>query len=205
MNNGLQATIVQYRGKEDIDLQFENGEIICGMAYSNYKRGQIACPLIIDCVGNGAAIVTNPNCKPAVTFIIDEDDIPFVSSYWWSLDRHGYAKNSHTGIRVHRIVMNAKDDDVIDHIDGNPLNNRKENLRICTQFDNQKNRGANKNNKSGYKGVCWNSEKKKWTTQLFSNGRRVYCKHFDDKETAARAYNEAALKHHGEFAKLNEI
>lgn len=205
MSNNLKATIIEYRGVHDIDVQFENGEIVRNVGHNNYKRGQVACPAVIKSAGDGAVTATNVNCNPPITFMADIDDLPLIHAYNWSIDRKVYIKNSTSGIRFHRAVIGAKQGDVVDHIDGNTLNNRKRNLRICTQFDNQKNRGANKNNTSGYKGVCWNKDKKKWTAQLFSDGRRVLNKHFDTKEAAAHAYNEAAIKYHGEFAKLNNM
>jgi hypothetical protein len=93
----------------------------------------------------------------------------------------------------------------VDHINGNTLDNRKENLRICTQNQNGKNRLLNKNNVSGYKGVTYKKANKLWCAQIVVNYHKMYLGLFTTAEAAALAYNEAAKKYHGEFAKLNEV
>jgi hypothetical protein len=93
----------------------------------------------------------------------------------------------------------------IDHIDGNPSNNKLENLRLANQKENSRNSKKPKNNTSGYKGVHWNKEKEKWQARVMINTITKHIGYFEDLIEAAKAYNEAALKYHGEFAKLNEI
>ena len=91
----------------------------------------------------------------------------------------------------------------VDHINGNPLDNRKSNLRICTNAENQRNRGVNKNNTSGYKGVCWAKQNKKWKARIKHNGKLIHLGYYKDKEEAARAYDKKAKELHGEYAYLN--
>lgn len=93
----------------------------------------------------------------------------------------------------------------VDHIDGNPLNNCKNNLRICTQAENQMNRGKTKNNKSGCKGVYWAKQLKKWKSQITINNKQKHLGYYNCPIEAAKAYNSAALLYHKEFAKLNTI
>jgi len=98
----------------------------------------------------------------------------------------------------------AKADDMqIDHINGIKWDNRISNLRQVSGFDNQKNRGKNKKNTSGYKGVHKN--KNKWEVSIMANNIRHRLGHFDNPKEAALVYNEAAKKLHGAFAYQNEI
>jgi hypothetical protein len=88
----------------------------------------------------------------------------------------------------------------VDHIDGDGLNNRRDNLRVATHAQNLRNRGKNKNNKSGYKGVYWHKATKKWKAQIKVNGKEKYLGLFDNPEDAHKAYCEAAKELHGKFA-----
>jgi hypothetical protein len=94
----------------------------------------------------------------------------------------------------------------VDHKDLNKLNNLRSNLRMCTGSQNE----MNKNKSSGqhsstYKGVTWHIPTQKWRTSIRFNGKRIYIGYFVDEIVAARAYNGAAIKYHGEFARLNII
>lgn len=91
-------------------------------------------------------------------------------------------------------------DQQIDHINGNPADNRIDNLRQATNTQNQYNRGANKNNTSGYKGVCWDKPRGKWRAQIVLNRKSVFLGHYETAEAAGEAYRRAAEKAHGTFA-----
>jgi hypothetical protein len=93
----------------------------------------------------------------------------------------------------------------IDHINGIRDDNRFCNLREATGTENQGNKKLNKNNTSGYRGVSWNKNSKKWESRLKVNDKRIYLGSFNSKKEAALAYNRAALEYFGEFAYLNEI
>jgi len=93
----------------------------------------------------------------------------------------------------------------IDHINGIRDDNRLCNLRECTGSENQYNKGSHKNNTSGYKGVSWHNNDKKWHARLNHKGKTKYLGSFNCKHQAAKEYNKAALKYHGEFSKLNII
>lgn len=109
-------------------------------------------------------------------------------------------------VRMHRLIMGVTDQNIlIDHEDRNGLNNQDENLRIATNSQNCMNRGLRKDNTSGYKGVAWHKNVKKWTVCVTKNGKQNYIGQFDSKEEAVLAYNEAAIKIHGEFASINNI
>lgn len=92
---------------------------------------------------------------------------------------------------------------VIDHLDGTRYNNRIENLRLCTFQQNHFNRGKQSNNKSGFKGVSWHKQKAKWVAQIKIEGRNKFLGFFMDPEKAYEKYCEMAIKHYGEFAKLD--
>lgn len=97
----------------------------------------------------------------------------------------------------------------VDHIDRDPLNNRRNNLRICTHAENQRNRGPFRPRQqtearhSRFKGVSWDASKGKWRVRIKVNGRSIHGGRFDEEYEAARAYDELARLHHKEFAYLN--
>ena len=110
--------------------------------------------------------------------------------------------------RAHRIIWlmeTALDpgDSLIDHIDGNPYNNKFTNLRLATSMQNQCNQRRRSDNTSGLKGVSWSEERKKWQTGIQINGKRIGLGRFNTKEEAYAAYCEAARRLHGEFARFD--
>lgn len=108
-------------------------------------------------------------------------------------------------IIMHRYIMKAPKGVIVDHIDGNPLNNQRSNLRLCNKSQNGMNRGKQNDNTSGYKGVSWLVNNKKWMAKIQVNTKQIYIGSFNLPEEAAIAYNEMAIKHHGEFAQLNKL
>jgi len=93
--------------------------------------------------------------------------------------------------------------EIVDHISGDPLDNRRANLRICTQQQNSWNRAAHKNNKTGYRGVCLVRETYK--SQIHVSGKQISIGYYKTPEAAAIAYNTVAKKLFGEFARLNKV
>lgn len=89
---------------------------------------------------------------------------------------------------------------LIDHVDGDGLNNKPRNLRLATQSENLRNCGAQCNNTSGHKGVSWHRNTRKWCAQITLNGRRTHLGYFSTAEEAAAAYATAAHQLHGVFA-----
>lgn len=106
-------------------------------------------------------------------------------------------------IRMSREIMRYVGGKEVDHINHNSLDNQKHNLRLCTHSENNMNKTKQKNNTSGYKGVSL--EGKKWRVRISKEGEEHYLGRFINKEDAAIAYNNAALKYHGEYAHLNII
>jgi hypothetical protein len=91
---------------------------------------------------------------------------------------------------------------MVDHRKGNKLENRKEFLRPATQAENNENAKMRDDNTSGHKGVTWHKQLKKWHARIRHEGKRIHLGLFTDLEEAAKAYREAALKYHKEFANL---
>jgi len=144
-------------------------------------------------------------------FVIDEDDYLKVKNFTWWPDRFGrpqtdiWDKKNKKAKRVliGRLIMNFPKNKVVDHINGDQLDNRKINLRICTKKQNQRNRiKLNKNNTSGFRGVSWDKCRRKWAAQLSINYKHMYLGRFDDIQKARMAVREAILEKHGEFANL---
>jgi hypothetical protein len=142
--------------------------------------------------------------------IVDDDVYLWASQWRWHADKgHSvyYAVRREAGtrkwIRLHREIMNAPDGVDVDHKDGDGLNNLRKNLRFCTNAQNQRNRGVQSNNTSGYKGVYWFKRSGKWKVQIEVAGKKIYLGLYTDLIEAAKAYDTAARKYHGRFAKTN--
>jgi len=91
----------------------------------------------------------------------------------------------------------------VDHINGNTLDNRFENLRLASSSDNNKNQKKPKNNTSGFKGVSWHKQHKKWNAQIKVNYKRIHLGYYNSKFYAALVYARAAKKYFGEWRRLN--
>lgn len=146
--------------------------------------------------------------------LVDDDMYDYLSKWKWCYHK-GYAARNELFItasgekarklvRMHRVIMNAPDGMDVDHRWGDTLDNRKENLRICTRQQNSCNK-AQVNNTSGFKGVSWHKARNKWRAQIKLNQRQIHLGYFNNKTEAAKAYNAAALQYQGEFALLNQI
>jgi hypothetical protein len=135
--------------------------------------------------------------------ILDDDVYPKFSSRKLFMNAKGYVMvwEDSRHQPIHRVIMNAPKSLQVDHINGNKLDNRKENLRLCTNGQNKHNMGVQKNNKTGYKGVY--PFHGKFGAKLKVNKVPFFLGYHDTAEDAARAYDRAATKYCGEFAKLN--
>jgi hypothetical protein len=142
--------------------------------------------------------------------IVNGDDYGKLMSYKWYLsgssgNTHRYARSQdRKGERsyfMHRVILPPPPGMVIDHINGNTLDNRKENLRICTTAQNCANRHLHRTNKTGFRGVS--SQGRHYRATVRKNWKTVYRGVFKTPEEAARAYDINARIHHGDFAVLN--
>src|SRR3972149_7546049 len=135
--------------------------------------------------------------------MVDDEDYEWLNQWKWHYHSKGYAARSVKIskrvklILMHRIIIKNCDSFLIDHIDRNRLNNKKENLRICTRSENYFNAIKHFDNRRGFKGVNFNLRHKKWYARIQFYKKRLWLGHYTTKEGAARAYNKAALKYHG--------
>jgi hypothetical protein len=142
--------------------------------------------------------------------LVDEADVATVAAHRWRARPGGnnlnYAVTLVNGatLYMHRVIMGggAKE---IDHINGDGLDNRRENLRGCSRSENARNtRGHFGSAKtSAFKGVNWVKKSKKWVACICHDSQQVRLGYFTSEEEAARAYDAAALELHGEFARTN--
>ena len=133
--------------------------------------------------------------------IVSDEDKESVEGLNWSL-LNGYAYNKFVGKMQHFLMGYGHE--VIDHKDGNKLNNTRGNLRICTQRENVYNTSKwKKKTTSRFKGVAWKSKRFKWRSQIKFQGKDYHLGYYVVEKEAAEAYDEAAKKYFGEFARLN--
>lgn len=144
--------------------------------------------------------------------LIDEEDYAHLNQWKWHIlrvEKLCYAarsiKDGENGgtILMHRQLLNVPNGKEIDHKDGNGLNNCRSNLRICNHQQNHYNLRNQVNTSSIYKGVHWDKDKHKWRASLKVEGKIKRLGRFKDEALAALAYNQAATKYFGEYARLN--
>ena len=138
------------------------------------------------------------------SFLIDASDLAKVSKHRWSIENSGYVHTTIGGkhIRLHNYLM-GKTSLFVDHINGDRSDNRRSNLRLCTNKENIRNQRISKRNTSGYKGVSYDTNKGKYGASITVDGYGHFLGYFVDPKEAARAYDRAALKYFGEFARPN--
>ena len=138
--------------------------------------------------------------------LVDDDIFELLNKQKWCFleaGSHGYAerKENNKIIRMHRQILKIENGNLVDHINGNGLDNRRENLRICNNKENSWNSKLSKKNTSGFKGVDYKG--KGWRVRIMVNYKYIYLGNFKNKIEAAEIYNRAAIKYFGNFAKLN--
>lgn len=148
--------------------------------------------------------------------MVDDEDYERVRQFEWVLKKGStclYVESRTTKIRgdlrkihLHRFILSLNDSDPeVDHIDRNPLNNQKNNLRLCSRNQNQFNRGPSKRNKTGFKGVALHRKMKKYRVTIQFYGKIIIGGFFENQLEAAQRYNELARQYHGEFAYQNPV
>lgn len=137
-----------------------------------------------------------------VRTLIDLEDVEKVKNYKWC-ESHGYIICNKLKTFLHRLIMNCPSDMVVDHINRNPLDNRKCNLRICTQQQNQTNHGVSSNNTSGTTGVYWSKAKNKWNVRIQVNYKQIHLGYFDTLEEAIEVRKKAEIEYFGEYRNID--
>ena len=159
--------------------------------------------------------------------LVDDEDYERLQEYKWIKSYYGYVVTNYSiysdgttskthrkkkgirgrsvSIRMHREILGVSVEQEIDHKDGNPLNNQKENLRICNSAQNKRNQKKRCNCKCKYKGVKVDNRNKinKWISSITVNYNTIYLGSFSNEEQAAKAHDKSAIKYFGKFARLN--
>lgn len=140
---------------------------------------------------------------------VDSDMYDEVSSRPWTVGEHNYPYSSKNGraMNMGRFVLEPRHGFQVDHINGNPLDNRRCNLREATLKQNQQNQGKRLKHSatSRYKGVYWSKCHQAWRAQIRVDGRKFHLGTFKTDSQAAMCYNDAAYRNFGDFARLNVI
>lgn len=143
--------------------------------------------------------------------IVDDEDYELLKNHTWCATEstkagHYYAR-AYINLRpvyMHRLIMQVSDRDIfVDHRNRNTLDNRRENLRICTRGQNRSNSKSTEFTRSNFRGV--EKLSKSFSAHISVDGKRIHLGSFETDIEAAIAYNKAALQYKGEFATLNEI
>ena len=159
----------------------------------------------------GIALLVLSNSDQLAT--VDAGLVDLLEGQSWSLGANGYCstwfKPAKARLYLHREVMRLSGVSVekvrVDHVNGDPLDNRVRNLRMASQAENMRNRTKTRANTSGYKGVTFHGQTRKWKAYIKKNYKQHYLGLFPTPQEAAIAYNHAAKLLHGEFALLNQI
>lgn len=152
------------------------------------------------------------------TSICDKSDFKIISKHIWyaaksaNSDDLFYAYSNvklksgeKRTIKMHRIILDLKESEIADHKNHDGLDNRRENLRMCSLSQNAYNKRIQRNNSSGYVGVHWMEKIKKYEAYFWINKKKHKVGYFKDLEEAVFERNKAVKTHHGEFANIQEI
>ena len=146
-------------------------------------------------------------CFDGTVFMIDKEDYLLVKDFVWHKDGNGYIITKKNGeiFKLHRLLMGlSKVDNLeVDHVDRNPLNNTRSNLRLATRSENCINRDVSSFNKSGCVGVYWNNSVQKWAVQINKDGNRYYLGVYSDFDEAVKVRQKAESDLFGDFIPNN--
>lgn len=143
--------------------------------------------------------------------LVDDEDFNRLNEWAWSArkGKNGkwYAHRSNgeknPTVHMHREIMGAKEGEQVDHWNGNGLDNRRENLRLCSNQQNSQNRGLGRNSSTGFKGVTWHKGREKYRAYIKVNGRQIHIGYYKTSIEAAQAYDGRAVELFGRFARIN--
>lgn len=153
-------------------------------------------------------------CTDGTPFVVDDCDDEVVASRRWYAKRDkrkrkpkayvtsGEFRNS---VILHRLIAGATRGVHVDHVDGDTLNNRRSNLRLCTNAENSRNVTAHVDSRTGIKGIHFCRSTGRWRAQICLEGERIHLGRFSTKEQAHEAYCKAAKALHGQFANTGSV
>lgn len=145
--------------------------------------------------------------------LVDDSDYEAISKYKWHIKKHGrtfYAKHStkkgdnrkQKTVYMHSLLLATPRGMEVDHIDGDGLNNRRDNIRVCVHAENTRNARTRLDNKSGFRGVHFHSRDMVWSASIGFKNKRVHLGYFSSKLLAREAYRDASIKYYGNFARV---
>lgn len=142
---------------------------------------------------------------------VDEGDAWLVQGRKWTFVKNGHclyaaspcSDGSTKAVMMHRLLLSPREGEVVDHRNGDGLDNRRANLRVCTHANNLWNSRKHCKSSSSYKGVHWSNKQQRWIAKITVNGRRIYGASTKSEVEAAKVYDQMALRYFGEFARLN--
>lgn len=144
---------------------------------------------------------------PELIVLVDDKDFDDLKQFRWclKLSTKGYPYAcTYIGkyvVLMHRLITNTYKGEVVDHINGLGLDNRRENLRVCTPQENTWNQKLRSTNKSGVKGVHFDKKKALWRAGIRVNGKQIYLGRYKSLENAGSAYQRASREYYGRFAR----
>lgn len=145
-------------------------------------------------------------------FVTDADLFEKIKKYYWRRNERGYiyttikVNGKNKSLLLHRLIIEAKENEIIDHIDRNKLNNRLSNLRKVNYQESNRNNVKRKDNTSGYTGIYWEPKKKLWRAYLYINGKRKSLGRHKSKENAIKARLKGELQYYGkDFAPQRDL
>lgn len=173
------------------------------LKYGEIRHGKYEPNEIIIYEDYAEMLLYNLSGQEVARTLINIEDVSRVKDYHWYIDNYGYVncKNKNGHYKLHRFVMDCPDDMVVDHINHNPLDNRRENLRVCTNMQNQWNKGITKKNTSGITGVY--KEGNGWRARIKVDGKTIQ-KRVKTKEEAIKLRQEWEDLYFKEFKYKNE-
>jgi hypothetical protein len=153
------------------------------------------------CDGYVEVVIYNKNREEIARALIDLDDLDRVNNHTWTLTSHGYleCKVKQKLIRLHRFITNATQGTDVDHKDGNKLDNRKNNLRVCTHQQNCCNIKGYSHNTSGVTGVYYDKVNDKWCAKIKVNDKNIWLGRHKTFNEAVKVRKEAEERYFGEF------
>lgn len=144
---------------------------------------------------------------PGQSVLIDDDQYEEIAAHRWRAQKgkHTHYAAMNGGVLMHRLIMRATKGDIVDHVNGDGLDNRKENLRLCSNAENMMNARKIAGRSSRFKGVSWNKDRSQWYSTIEKDGKRKFLGGYKDEAVAAKQYDNAALRMFGSYAKTNEM